>query len=328
MSFAIVTVIVLALDQLLKFWVTKNIPLEAVGAECVELIPGVIHLTNYHNYGAAFGILQNARWLLAGVALVFVIAVIVLISQEIISGRLGQWAAVLVMAGALGNALDRVLYGYVIDMFELEFMTFAVFNVADMFITVAGVLLCLYIIFHKESAEEREARSGGFRVRAAHGRREDDDEEQAPVMRSTARSQSAYDAVPRRGEHKSLEEEFAPVDPDNPFGAWEYDGEDDLLPEDDELPTYDGLPTDGESAEDGDTPDGADEVPAGEAAAASTDWTALFDEFLPAAAPSASGPAASAVSDDDGAKVPPDEYLGEELPGFSIEDILAEFGDG
>lgn len=226
MSFAIVTVIVLILDQLLKFWVTKNIPLDAVGAECVELIPGLVHLTNVHNYGAAFNIMENARWLLLGVTVVFVIAVIVVISQEIIRGRFGQWAAVLVMAGAIGNGLDRALYGYVVDMFELEFMNFAVFNIADIFITVAGILLCLYIIFHKESEEEKAAaRSGGFQVREKSRRRRDEDEnmEQAPVMRSKVRSQSAYDAIPKRGEHKSLEEEFSPSDPDDPFAEWDID---------------------------------------------------------------------------------------------------------
>lgn len=239
MSFAIVTVIVLILDQLLKFWVTKNIPLDAIGAECVELIPGVVHLTNVHNYGAAFNIMQNARWLLLGVTVVFVIGVIVVITQEIIRGRFGQWAAVLVMAGAIGNGLDRALYGYVVDMFELEFMNFAVFNIADIFITVSGILLCLYIIFHKESEEEKAAaRSGGFQVREKSRRRreEDEDVEQAPVMRSKVRSQSAYDAIPKRGEHKSLEEEFSPTDPDDPFAEWDIDRWPLSEPEEEEAP--------------------------------------------------------------------------------------------
>lgn len=277
MSFAIVTVVVLILDQLLKFWVTKNIPLEAVGAECVDLIPGVIHMTNYHNYGAAFNILENARWLLVGVTVAFVILVIVLISQEILTGRLGQWAAVLVMAGAIGNGLDRALYGYVIDMFELEFMTFAVFNIADIFITVAGILLCIYIIFYKEPEEVREARGSGFQMRERAPRRRrvlEEDEEQAPVMRSSVRSQSAYDAIPKRGEHKSVEEEFAPLDPENPFAAWEIG---DLNPT--EEPGEEAL---------------AEEAPAAEAPAEPEEKALDFDS---------------------------------DIPEFSLEDILAEFGD-
>ena len=54
MTYAIMTVVVLILDQLMKFWTTKNIPVDAVGADCVELIPKVLHLTNVHNTGAAF----------------------------------------------------------------------------------------------------------------------------------------------------------------------------------------------------------------------------------------------------------------------------------
>ena len=153
MTYAIVTVVVLILDQLMKFWTTKNIPLDAVGGDCVELLPNVLHLTNVHNYGAAFSILKNARWLLVAVTVVFAVVVIVLITQEIIRGDLGRWSAVLVMAGALSNGLDRALYGYVVDMFEFEFVNFAVFNIADIFITICGILFCVYILFEKPSPE-------------------------------------------------------------------------------------------------------------------------------------------------------------------------------
>ena len=289
MSFAIVTVIVLILDQLMKFWVTKNIPLDAVGAECVELIPGVVHMTNVHNYGAAFNILENARWLLVAVTVLFVIAVIVLITQEIVRGRFGQWVLVLVMAGAIGNGLDRALYGYVVDMFEVEFMNFAVFNIADIFITVCGILLCLYIILHKESEEEKAAARSGS-VRIASGRRSraaEEDEEQAPVMRSRVRSQSALDAIPKRGEHKTLEEEFAPADPSNPFAEWNID----IWSLDDaEEPVSEAVP---------------EEEPAAEEPA---------EEFAPEAPAAEPGTEA-----DDGLD------FGDGLD-FSLDDILSEFG--
>lgn len=273
MSFAIVTVIVLILDQLLKFWVTKNIPLDALGAECVELIPGVVHMTNVHNYGAAFNILENARWLLVAVTVLFVIAVIVLITQEIVRGRFGQWALVLVMAGAIGNGLDRALYGYVVDMFELEFMNFAVFNIADIFITVCGILLCLYIVLHKESEEEKAAaRSGDVQIRPSRRVRAtvaEEEEEQAPVMRSRSSSQSAYDAIPKRGEHKSLEEEFAPADPDDPFAEWNIDN---WGPEEAKVPAED--PAEPEEEE------GPEEPAEKEAPAAQKAGDLSFDEGL------------------------------------------------
>ena len=259
MTYAIVTVVVLILDQLMKFWTTKNIPLDAVGGDCVELLPNVLHLTNVHNYGAAFSILKNARWLLVAVTVVFAVVVIVLITQEIIRGDLGRWSAVLVMAGALSNGLDRALYGYVVDMFEFEFVNFAVFNIADIFITICGILFCVYILFEKPSPEEAAAGQGGgliamlvsgSRKKSVPGRgshsvqrrvreperkeetslgavelRTDEGEEPARRSRSERRrakeaAPSPLDAIPRRGEHKSLKEDLASIDPSDPFAEW------------------------------------------------------------------------------------------------------------
>ncbi len=162
MIYAIVAVLVLIADQAVKYWTTKNILLNAVGADCVRLIDGVVHMTNVHNYGAAFGIMQNARWPLAIVSALFVAVVIVLINKEIIHTPFGRWTAVLVTAGALGNCIDRVLYGYVVDMFEVEFVNFAVFNVADIFITVCGILFCIHLIFHNEPEAVKEANAPEF----------------------------------------------------------------------------------------------------------------------------------------------------------------------
>lgn len=261
MTYAIVTVIVLIFDQLLKFWVTKNIPLmtgdiaaEQLGDYVRELIPGVVRLTNIHNTGAAFSILEGARWFFVVITIVFVIAVIVLISQEIIRGPLGRWSAVLVMAGAISNGLDRALYGYVVDMFEFEFMNFAIFNLADIFITVCGILFCVYILFEKPTPEEMEAGQGGGLIvmlqnarkgkrssgRTSHGssrrvREVEEDafdavelrsqDEEEPVRRSRserrrARESSPLDAIPRRGEHKTLEQELSTIDPGDPFAEW------------------------------------------------------------------------------------------------------------
>ena len=162
MIYAIVAVLILIADQAVKLWTTKNIVLNAVGEQCKPLIDGIVHMTNVHNYGAAFGILQNARWPLAIVSALFVIVIIVLINKEIIHTGFGKWLSVLVVAGALGNCIDRVLYGYVVDMFEFEFVKFAVFNVADIFITVCGVLFCIHLIFHNEPEAVKQANEPEF----------------------------------------------------------------------------------------------------------------------------------------------------------------------
>lgn len=205
MIYAIAVVLVLILDQAVKFWTTKNILLDAVGDNCVELIRGVVHMTNVHNYGAAFSILQNARWPLIIITAVFVVGIIVLLNQEIIHTKFGKWSAVLLLAGALGNCIDRVLYGYVVDMFEFEFFTFPVFNVADIFITVFGVLFIIHVIFHNEPEAVKKANEPEFMRR----RREEKASLETPVTSEGKRSAPKPDAQP------SVEE-------DDPFQAWSF----------------------------------------------------------------------------------------------------------
>ena len=202
MIYAIVVVLVLIADQAVKLWTTKNIVLGAVGPDCVKLIDGVIHMTNVHNYGAAFGIFQNARWPLTIVSLVFVIAIVVLINREIIHTKFGRWTSVLIVAGALGNCIDRMLYGYVVDMFEVEFFNFAVFNVADIFITVCGILFCIHLILHNEPEEVKQANEPEFMRRI----REEKEAKEAP-----------YASIPHRGEHVPLEEELRGGDEEDLF---------------------------------------------------------------------------------------------------------------
>ena len=213
MIYAIAAVLVLIADQAVKFWTTKNIVLDAIGEECKQLIPGLVHMTNVHNYGAAFSILENAKWLLIAVSVIFVIGIIVLISLEIIRTPFGKWTAVLVMAGAIGNCIDRILYGYVVDMFEFEFFTFAVFNVADIFISVCGILFCIHVILYKDPEEIR-----------ATG-----EPERAPRRRSQREvKDDPYAAIPHRGEHRSLEDELRLDNPDDPFAEWSL--EEDVRP--------------------------------------------------------------------------------------------------
>jgi signal peptidase II len=152
MIYAIVAVLVLILDQAVKYWTVSNITLE-IGR--VPLIDGLVHLTHVRNYGAAFSILQNTRWLLVALTVVFVAAIIYALCAELIHGAFGRWTALLLLAGAIGNGIDRLFVGYVVDMIEVEFISFPVFNIADIFVTVFGVLFCVYIVFHRASDDER-----------------------------------------------------------------------------------------------------------------------------------------------------------------------------
>ena len=153
MLYAIVAVLVIIADQWVKFWVQNAIPLESTGE---PFIPGILSLVNVHNDGAAFSFLSGggARIYFIILTGVFVLAVIIALATNFISGRLARWSIVLVAAGGLSNCIDRVIYGYVQDMFKTEFMNFPVFNLADVFITVFCLIFVLAILFERDHDDE------------------------------------------------------------------------------------------------------------------------------------------------------------------------------
>ena len=136
--------VVTAADQLTKFFVVQGIPLHTH----VEAIPGLFHLTYVQNTGAAFSALQGMQWLFALIFALFTAAVIWEFSKKRLPFTMSErWMIAAVYAGGLGNMIDRIRLGYVIDMIEVEFIRFPVFNVADCFITCGGILLVLHLIF-------------------------------------------------------------------------------------------------------------------------------------------------------------------------------------
>ena len=153
MLYGIIGMLVIIADQYIKFWVQGHIAMTSTGE---AFIPGVISLVNVHNDGAAFGFLagSGARIPFIILAGVFTVAVIIALATKLISGKLARWSIVLVTAGALSNCLDRVLYGYVQDMFKFEFMNFPVFNLADVFITIFAIVFALAVIFGKTRRDD------------------------------------------------------------------------------------------------------------------------------------------------------------------------------
>ena len=164
MLYAIVAVIALILDQLIKYWTTISV-IKDEGI--VKLLPGVIHLTNVHNTGAAFSFLQGMRWLFVTLCVVFVAAVIYLLVKNIICTPGARWCAVIVMAGAVGNAIDRIINGYVVDMFEFDFkifgMNFPVFNLADIYLTIGVLVFCVFLLAEKPEEKQDKAKAGAAR---------------------------------------------------------------------------------------------------------------------------------------------------------------------
>lgn len=155
MLYLIAALLILISDQALKYYVTLNIPL---GEGVVSFIPGFMSLVRYHNTGAAFSMLSGggARWAFVLLAVVFTAATIYIIMHRTIKSPMINWAMLMVSAGAVGNAIDRAFYGYVVDMFRTDFMNFAIFNVADIFICVGGFFLCLGILMMPDNSKKDE----------------------------------------------------------------------------------------------------------------------------------------------------------------------------
>ena len=155
MLYAIVAMLVIILDQGVKYWVTNNIMLNTITE---PLIPGILSLVRMHNDGAAFSFLSGggARVYFVILTAVFTVAVIIALATNFINGKFGRWCLVLVTAGGLSNCLDRILYGFVVDMFKIDLFNFAVFNVADIFITVFSLLFIVYIIFGGEKTKDTD----------------------------------------------------------------------------------------------------------------------------------------------------------------------------
>jgi len=133
--------LVVALDQFFKHWIVLTLDIH----DQMDLIPGVIGLTHIQNKGAAFSILQDQRWLLAGISFVAAI-VIIFILLRYTEGFWGTLGLAAVLGGTVGNLIDRVFQGYVVDMFRPLFIDFAIFNIADIFLTLGFATFCIHFI--------------------------------------------------------------------------------------------------------------------------------------------------------------------------------------
>lgn len=131
--------------------ISKPLAREALkGRPAAEIWPGMLRLVYVENTGAAFGVLQGRQTLLlliTGVALTALLVWLVLKGRTLPAfAKASLW---LLLGGALGNFVDRLLYGYVIDFIEIRLFSFPVFNVADCCVCVAFALLAGFILFGK-----------------------------------------------------------------------------------------------------------------------------------------------------------------------------------
>lgn len=139
-----VCAVIVAADQLTKLATVQNIPLFGHA----DAVPGIFHLTYAQNTGGAFSAFEGMQWLFALVFAVFLGFII----WEFPKKRMpftsfDRWCIIAIFAGGLGNMIDRLRLGYVVDMISLDFMNFPVFNVADCFITCGCIALLVHLVF-------------------------------------------------------------------------------------------------------------------------------------------------------------------------------------
>lgn len=148
---ALLALALLALDQWVKRYITLTLPL----GESRPLLPGFVELKTVHNYGAAWSSFSGMRWLLVAATGCIVLVLLILLVRRVVRHPLGVLALCLIVSGGLGNILDRVRLGYVVDMFNFQFINYPVFNVADMCIVCGCVLGLVYYQWFYEKYDKR-----------------------------------------------------------------------------------------------------------------------------------------------------------------------------
>ena len=152
MFYVILTVLLVIADQAVKFAVRANIGL----GQSVPVLPRVLDLAYVQNTGAAFSILESHTWLLTLISALVVLVLCRLAVNGFFRNTLGRVSAALVLAGGVGNLIDRAVFGFVTDMFRTVFMDFPVFNVADSCITIGVPLLFVYVLVYVGRDEKKE----------------------------------------------------------------------------------------------------------------------------------------------------------------------------
>ena len=149
--FWIAASIMLVLDQLTKFWVQQNFTLNQTQA----LIPEVFHFTYVHNYGAAWSLFSGQVWL-RWLSLIVSLGLIVFAIFGPILNRWEQLGYGFILGGAVGNGIDRFIFGYVIDFLHFKLINFPIFNIADVSINIG--IACLLVAYFQNKPNKNKRR--------------------------------------------------------------------------------------------------------------------------------------------------------------------------
>lgn len=143
--YLLLSAVLIGLDQIVKYWVVENISL----GEVQDFIPGILSLTHTRNTGGAWSILEGQMWFFYIITVVAVVAAVCFLVKNLKGSKWMTIGISLVLAGAVGNFIDRIRLEYVVDMFRTEFMSFPIFNVADCALVIGAILIFIEFILEE-----------------------------------------------------------------------------------------------------------------------------------------------------------------------------------
>ena len=166
---AVVTALIIVFDQVSKYLVVTFMELHGEA----KFIPHVISFYRTENRGAAFSMLAEHRWVFMVISFIAMGIIVWLLIKEYKRHTLLTLSLSMVLGGGIGNMIDRIRLGYVVDFLRFDFVDFAIFNVADSFITIGAVLLGVYIIFFEPKVEKRLKAEKLLKASAVSGEKSD-----------------------------------------------------------------------------------------------------------------------------------------------------------
>lgn len=144
----LISAVLVVLDQVSKYLVVQYLPKEAQ----IKVIPYLFNFTYVENRGAAWGMMANSRWIFIVISSLAVVLLAALLLYFAKSKKLFVASLVLIFAGGIGNMIDRIFNGFVVDFIQFDFwQSFPVFNVADSYVTIGGFMLIIYVLFIDKS---------------------------------------------------------------------------------------------------------------------------------------------------------------------------------
>ncbi len=147
----ILAVVLVAVDQMVKNWAT-----EVLTKGEIAVIENVLYFKYAENTGIAFSMFSDNRWILVGLTSVMLIAVLAFFLSGKVTDKLQQFSLALILAGGVGNLIDRISLGYVVDFIDVRIINFAIFNIADICICVGAFLMCVAV--YLEDRREKKAK--------------------------------------------------------------------------------------------------------------------------------------------------------------------------